>query len=495
LRNRPRLQRSRSGRPKYARELAEKMSKRFVSVGVVLGSIASLFWASSASAQEWLKDRRYQEGPGYRTGDIELHPGIAGEIGYDSNWFLRSDKTGPTISNGAPAFPPEGGGIMRITPSLTISTLSAQRRDTSSGPSPQNIDFSAGLAATYLEFFGSELLRKQRNVSGAANARLTILPGHPWGGAVFGSFNRTIQPTVVGNPDLSFNRDDVGVGAEVAAQPNSGTLDWHLGYQFHATLFEQNQGAIFDNQTHQVETRGRWKFRPRTALLYDATLSFRSYKDSAANAPTQLHSSTPVRARLGLNGLITPRFSLLAMAGWASTFFDTNSGKNANVQQFDSVIAQVEAKFFPTSKGGEDLASASLLLSSIAVGYLRDYQFSYIGDFYGTDRGYAKVSYFFAGRMLVSLEGGVGAIEYPSIYFNSGAKASDPFTDIRADATLFAEYRVLQSVGINTTLRYTENFSSTQLPVAEKPALGQENLRYDMSWRRFEAYLGVRWFM
>ncbi len=186
------------------------------------------------------------------------------------------------------------------------------------------------------------------------------------------------------------------------------------------------------------------------------------------------------------------------MAGWASTFFDTSSGQRGNVQQFDSVIAQVEAKFFPTSKGGEDLASASLLLSSIAVGYTRDYQFSYIGDFYGTDRGYTKISYFFAGRALVSLEGGVGAIEYPTIYFKSGNTASAPFTDIRADATLFGEYRVLQSVGINTTLRYTENFSSTQLPVADlpgSPPSPQADQKYDMSWRRFEAFLGVRWFM
>jgi hypothetical protein len=471
------------------------MSKRFVSVGVVLGSIASLFWANSASAQEWLKDRRYQEGPGYRTGDLELHPGIAGELGYDSNWLLRSDKSGPNITNGAPALPPEGAGVMRITPSLTMSTIGSQRKEgQAQGSGPQNVEFTAGLAATYLEFFGSETIRKQRNVSGSANARLTILPGHPWGGAVFGSYGRTIQPTVIGNPDLSFNRDDVGVGVDLAAQPNSGTLDWHLGYQFHATLFEQSQGAIFNNQSHQIDTRGRWKFRPRTALLYDASLTFRNYSDTQG-VSTALHNSNPARVRVGLNGLITPRFSLLAMAGWAATFFKTSGADGARVQQFDSAIAQVEAKFFPTSRGGEDLASASLLLSSIAVGYTRDYQFSYLGDYYGTDRGYARIAYFFAGRALLSLEGGVAAIEYPTVYFVDGTKSNDPFTDIRADATLFAEYRVLQTVGINTTLRYTENFSSTQLPTASAAAPGQENLRYDMSWRRFEAFLGVRWFM
>ena len=39
------------------------------------------------------------------------------------------------------------------------------------------------------------------------------------------------------------------------------------------------------------------------------------------------------------------------------------------------------------------------------------------------------------------------------------------YTDVRADATLFMEYRVLPSFGINATFMYGENFSNTQLPV------------------------------
>src|SRR5690349_3139001 len=69
-------------------------------------STALLSWSGTASAQGWLADRRYTEGAGIRTGDVELHPGIGGEVGYDSNWFYRSSKEGPTIANGAPALPP-----------------------------------------------------------------------------------------------------------------------------------------------------------------------------------------------------------------------------------------------------------------------------------------------------------------------------------------------------------------------------------------------------
>src|SRR5262245_32760751 len=44
-----------------------------------------------AQDQLWLKDRRYTEGPGVRVGDFEVHPGIAAEFGYDSNYFRGSD--------------------------------------------------------------------------------------------------------------------------------------------------------------------------------------------------------------------------------------------------------------------------------------------------------------------------------------------------------------------------------------------------------------------
>ena len=68
---------------------------------VAIAALLALLLPSGAYAQalvaqgdspQWLKDRRYAEGVGVREGDLELHPGIAGEVGYDSNWFLRSSS-------------------------------------------------------------------------------------------------------------------------------------------------------------------------------------------------------------------------------------------------------------------------------------------------------------------------------------------------------------------------------------------------------------------
>jgi hypothetical protein len=452
----------------------------------------------------WLQDRRYNEGIGVRAGDLELHPGIAGEAGYDSNYLMRSSTQ--NVSNGPPTAPVLPSLEFRITPSLYLSTLGPQRRE-GDNELPAPIAFRAGFNLTYREFVGLSSasvsgtsgndISEQRNASGAADARLDILPQRPVGVGVFANYSRAILPnTINSNPDVSFNQDLVGGGAEFILQPGAGTLDWRFGYQVHATLFETDIGSPYANLVHEAYTRGRWKFRPRTALIYDATLRFFDYLHAEQATPVGLDNSQPVRARIGLEGLITDRFALLAMAGWGASFYDTTN--NPNIPQFDSVIAQDEIRWFLAASPGIAAATdVGLALSSIALGYTRDFQNSYLGGFYTQDRGYLKFYYLFAGRAVLSLEGGVAAIEYPNIFWADGRERAASFSDLRADATAFGEYRFTNTLGLNATVRYTVNASNTLIPVTENPdpmAPASANI-YAMQWSRFEAFLGIRWFM
>lgn len=463
----------------------------------LVGVAGPLCVSNVAHAQAWLADRRYQEGEGIRPGDgdIEIHPGVGAEVGYDSNWFQRSNKDGANVVNAAPNAPIEDSGVLKITPSISIRSLGPQRKEgDSANAAPPTIGFNANLSGTYQEFLLAPAdLRDQRNMSINAAARLDILPQHPVGFSVYGNYSRAINPNR-GNPDLSFNSDVVGGGAELVLVPGSGTLDWRFGYGLTATLFEDAAATGYDNLTHNIYTKGKWGFRPRTSLLYDASFQIHNY-GNANTTVNALHDSTPLRTHIGIDGLVTPRFSVLALVGYGSTF--TLNGASPAIKQYDSVIAHGELKFFLTANPGTEQASnVSLTLASIALGYNRDFQTSYLGDYYGIDRGYAKVQYMFAGRMLASLEGGVGAIEYPDIYYNNGGSdtlAHSSFTDLRADGTLFGEYRFTNTFGLNGTLRYTANFSNTQLT---QPTInGVNGGVYDMNWRRFEAYLGVRWFL
>lgn len=458
---------------------------------------STLFFAPKvASAQQWLKDRRYQEGEGIRAGDLELHPGVGGEVGYDSNWFLRSSNTDPRVINGNPV----EGGIIRITPSLTLHTLGAQRAE---GGPPSPFAFSAGLAATYREFIGPQELRDQRNISGNAFVRADINQGRPVGFDVFASYQRLIQPAVVADPNLAFNRNDVTAGADVIAMPGGGTLDLRAGYQFYGAFFEESNGTPYTNLTHEVNVRNRWRFRPRTALFHNTSLRFTSYPN-ADRALNYLNDSTPLRTQFGVTGLLTERFGALLAAGYGATFFANPAAVTS--QQYDSVTAQAEGTFYLSQGGGTDEpGQATLLLSTLSFGYLRDFQNSLLGNFYNSDKGYLKLVYFFGGKALFQLDGYVEALGFPQPFYNTaagtqvavnganGAPTGD-FTNIRAGGTFFGEYRFSNVFALNATVDYVQMISDTQLeagPPAAGAAPGSTQL-WDLSWRRVQALLGAR---
>jgi hypothetical protein len=471
-----------------------------------------------SDSPQWLKDRRFGEGIGVRTGDLEVHWSLAGEVGYDSNYFLRTTMNqtpvtngvinGTCCSNGPPTAPVIPSLEFRLTPSLAISTVGQPTREGAGGEGQPPIAFRAGVSATYRDFISLSSdanksapqndISSNRNVSGAADARLDVLPGKPWAADFTVAYARTIQPNAIAaNPDLSFNSDSVGGTGELVAQPGSGTLDWRIGGGYQATLFEQSQALGFNNGTAIAYTRGRWGFRPRTALLYDGSATFINYTNSSQALVQGLVSSTPVRTRIGLSGLITNRFALLVFGGWGASFYSTQNPKQP---QFDAPIGQAELKWFLSASPGIAQASdLTLALSSVSVGYARDFQNSYLGNFYTSDRGYLRLNYFFAGRVVLNLEGGVGAVEYPTMYWGDATLRHASFTDTRADATVFGEYRFTDTLGLNATFRYTENFSGTHnMPVIQNPPMmgptAPPNF-YDMAWSRLEAYLGFRWFM
>jgi hypothetical protein len=297
-------------------------------------------------------------------------------------------------------------------------------------------------------------------------------------------------------------------------QPGSGTLDYHIGNTFTDTLFEETAGQGYAGFLDTVYLKGRWKFRPRTALIYDGNFGISHYDNTAAGtqAIAQLNDSFPVRTRLGVNGLITPRFSLLAMIGYGGSFLTpaTDPGVTAGCpaagcspSQYDSVIGQAELKFYLAAQPGLEAGPPSLTLSSLAVGYTRDFLPSYLSNYYGSDRGYLKFSYFFAGRALISLEGGAGAVEYPEIFypgggvpmaFAAGNAAGQGFTDVRIDATLFGEYRFTNYLGVNLTAKYTTEQSDVILQINPPGGAGGAQ-DYAMEWQHLELYAGVRLFL
>jgi hypothetical protein len=133
-------------------------------------------------------------------------------------------------------------------------------------------------------------------------------------------------------------------------------------------------------------------------------------------------------------------------------------------------------------------------LSSIAVGYRRDARASYIGNYVQNDSVLLEMDYFIGGVVLMTLNASFDHLRRPSSYFSDGTRQSSAFSENRVSATAFAEYRTSDTFGINTTLRYSAALTDQVIPVENDP--DEQSLPYDdFGFGRFEAWLGVRWFL
>lgn len=154
---------------------------------------AVLTVTTGAQAQTWLKDRSGSQGTGVRAGDFEIHPGIGVEVGYDSNYFQRSGTD--------PGLPVVDTARLRVTPSVHISSIGAQR---TLGAPPQNVKFTGGVSVAYSEYLmntgsGSNqgTIGRNRDVGISADATLMILPLHPFGVNITDFFTRADRKSVV----------------------------------------------------------------------------------------------------------------------------------------------------------------------------------------------------------------------------------------------------------------------------------------------------------
>jgi hypothetical protein len=446
------------------------MKRTSIAVGALLA--AGLTAAGEARAQFWLSDRAAAEGRGIRAGDFELHPSIGGEFGYDSN--ATGGPPGSALAR--PAL------RLRITPSFAISTLGGQRTSMTSGASPSALptaNFRANVALIYHHFFdvpGAMPLMAGvagGNLGAQAGFRLDMFPGRTWQFSLFDDFSRIVQGTPEFGVSLfTYNRIQNVGGFEAVYAPNGGVLDARLTYTNRVAIFENAQFDDYNFMSNEVALRNRWRFLPKTALMWEGVVAYMNYFNPMAT--TGLFNSLPVRTRIGLNGLLTEKLGLLVMVGYQGTYF--SSGDNA-----DTIVGQAELRYLFSR------------LTSFRVGLIRDVQPSLLGNYYIRNQAYAGINQTFGGRFYVSAEGSIGWNQYGIVSDPTGTARSplfmtpDPtgrFGALRVQAVGFGEYRFSDVVGVNATLQASVNSTDASVSVAGMPQ--------SLSWVKLEAYLGAR---
>ncbi len=451
---------------------------------IIAALIAANAITPSVSAQEqpWLADRRLGEGMGIRSGDFELHPGVAAEFGYDSNYFQRAN-------DGNPAEDKIPTWRLRVTPSISLSTLGPERRNAVAAGAPPALVLRATAWLSYNELLPaddspeSDQVSDQRHLDGGIGAHADIGPTRPLGGDLYGDYSRTGEPSNSALTDLAFDRGTARGGAGLTWRPGGGMFEWRLGGEILYNYFEDTPYDVYDNANFSILTRGRWRWLPRTAWIYDARYTMIRY----THADTPQNEGDVVEARIGQSGLITNRFAFLAMLGWNSTYFVDSTFA---AQNYDGFVGHGELKWFllPPPSGN----SASVGLSSIALGAMRTLGNSYLGSFDIRDRLYANFAYFMGGVFVLNLQAGLSRVRFPASGYAGGTNPAFASTDI--DLTLYGEYRFSDTFALMSTLRYDRRRADTQPRVPDATqASGSRNENIDYS--RFQIWVGLRWFM
>lgn len=445
-------------------------------VGLVLPSVGLAQELPYSSGQPWVSNRTIGEGAGIRSGNLEWHPGVSGEFGYDSNFYQRSTAE-PSLGDPVPAL------RLRVSPQLSVRTLERRLEladdEAATPPPPVAFDVRANLAYNELisldSTFGDEI-SNLRNLEGALNGTLQILPKRKWSGGLRGGYNYTFEPSNQGGFVGAFNRHTVNVGGNLLWMPGGGAFEWNLvDYGTRFTLFDQASVGIYNNGNHRFSTKGRWRFFPKTALLFDGGLGLIDYDSPLLNSGENL------QGRVGVSGLLTTHLGLLLMGGWGSSFFHNDNGL---VRNYDDFLAKVEAKWYLNAGTRLHEGSADVGVSSLALGYDRSLDQSYLSDFLQRDRIYGNFGYFFGGRVVTSFDLGFSFVNYPDFLFDGTTQAG--FEETRLDMTGFVEYRIIDSLGVNATINYDQAFSQL---------LTGSTFSDDLSFSRVRAFLGVRWFL
>lgn len=427
---------------------------------------------SGVSGAPWVQNGAIGEGSGVATGSLEWHPGVSAEFGYDSNYLQRA---GSPIddANFGPIIP---ALRLRVTPQVSVRT-----RSTGGGDAPAPVvAFDASGSVSYNELIpltsGNPDFRKLRNLQGGLGLVLDILPTRKWSGQVRSGYSYVAEPSNQGGLGNQFDRHTISVGGKIVWAPGGGAFRWTLlDYGTRFTLFDDGAFGVYDNGTHTFRTLGFWRFLPKTSVLYDSSVKLVRYTADGINNGDQL------QARLGLTGLVTRKISLLAMGGWASSFYRDRIGL---VRNYDSWIGNAEAKWFFTPEGRLHDGSVDVGASALTVGVLRDFNDSYLGDFYRRHRVFAQMGYLIGGRVITTVEAGYSRINYPDYLFDGTAQPG--FGEDRIDLQGFVEYRVLRTVGVSLQLKYDQNLSQV---------ISGATYQDDLDFNRFQAILGARWFL
>lgn len=243
------------------------------------------------------------------------------------------------------------------------------------------------------------------------NLRIAI-PIHPGGGA--------LEFTPKAAWAVEFFEPLIGGNQPPPCQPGDPTCQSNLAYTMNYSNLNVGLGA-------------RWRFLPKTAVVFDGTVDYRTYFNVVGRP------STLMKLQVGLAGLISSKISVLLLAGYARDLVFIPPTPPATVfNPAQTFIAQAEL---------------GILLSDVTtfkIGYVRTLTPVPVYGVFGDDRGYLE------GKTSIGRFSLLGSAAFDFLTFYGDPPRQDTIFSlgIRPSVAIFSWFSV--SLAYNLNLRFSK---------------------------------------
>lgn len=231
-------------------------------------------------------------------------------------------------------------------------------------------------------------------------------------------------------------------------KPYNGAISIEPGYKFGAEIFtsassiavcpdgsnsscDPSQISMYDYLNHNISLNGRWRFLPKTALVFDSNFGIRTYINPGSTGIMTL------KAALGVAGLLTTHWEVLLRVGWGHDF---------TANSYSSVIGQAEVGYIFSQTG------------SVKLGYVRTFEptggTTYVT--FGDDRAYLEGRLLLGGKLTLN-----GTFSFDYLQFR-GTASKDQFN---VGLSLGADYEIKPWVNIGGGYRLSYLVSDSAVAV------------------------------
>ena len=362
-----------------------------------------------------------------------LHGGVSVEAGYDSNIYYN-DKGFTT-----------GSPLLRVNPFLDLTNTARN------GEVPAGLFFDVRAALTYREYLNSDpAVTQLRSFTPTVSANIEH---NARGTVAFGfsdSFARLQDAPYLKGQSNMIVRDTNLAAAQLRLAPGGGRIQGVVRLSNMIDWFEQDSGLTAANSmTNELMVDASWRWLPKTALYLQVRQGYVLYFDPNAPGVSALvvggkQSSFPLRAVVGVRGLVTEKTAIALALGYQNAFY-AGGVNTSSYGWFGSTTAAAELTYLP------------IFQARLVLGVRHEFQNSVIGNFYYSDGGYLSLSYQSPSRLVGQLWGSYDYRRYRGIPTVIGGDGSRNDNYVQVGATLDYHLKSWAFVGVSYALAYNQS--------------------------------------